>query len=679
MMKRIWAVSVVLVLAVSILFTGCDFIKELLGMESEPKATQLGVTISENSVNNGGNFTVVVTALDSSGTVVTSFSSAVTLSVSDGTIAPASVTLSSGSVSATPSISGINTETEVTVTASFAGLTSGSDTIIVSPPTATALSVDILETSITSGDSCEIDVAAIDASDVPVTTFTGTVQLSPSVGTLTPDTLQISSGGTANGAFVLSGVTSSQSVTVTASFTGLTSGSDSLSVTGAPIVATQVILEVTDDPKEVNNGDAVSLQVSAVDDYGNAATDFTGTINLAASGTAELSSNIINITTGGTATASPTIDISGLTADEIVTLTASYGGLTSGTDTVTVIFVPQGDPLLDTDLSSGWSELTGTYHLAARDPSSAEITVGGDIVISGGVKLVIYPGVTLDMGSNTMYVYGDLEIIGSDDARVRLKSSSNNWGGIAIGGDSAGSATAIIDGAFIDGLADSAIYCGTGSAEVSGQVSVTNSRIHITAQYTDAIRLRYMKSGTTNTFTNNIILFTNYNWRAFEGFSSLNGSITFNIEYNTIIGKGSANSALYTADSNATNIYNINRNLIAGGFTYAISLSGDAPQHNLTNNFIKVATNWDGGGGTYDSFVENLYESANEDNFTGTWDAGAVFTNYTSGDFTLAQTATFPSLTQASNINSMEGCLTAGNANEVGAYGNGGYPPNWDE
>jgi hypothetical protein len=681
-MKKLRVISVVIVLSVSILFAGCDFINELLGIE--PDATQIGVTISENSVASGGNFTIVVTALDSKGALVSSFSGTVTLSASEGTISPATVSLQAGSATATPAISGIDVETDITVTASFGGISSGIDTILVSPPTASSLSLEIDQTAITSGDSCEITVAAEDTDGTTVTTFTGTVQLTSSVGSLTPNTIQITTGGTATGSFVFSGVTTTGVATVTASFTGMASGMDTITVNGVPIVATQIILEVTDEPKEVDNGAAVSLRVTAADEYGNPETGLMGTVDLAVSGTAVLSSYTVNITAEGTAVASPTITINGLTEDEPVILTASYGSLISGTDAVTVKFVPQGESLYNTDFeTSGWGSavLSGTYHVAARDPSSSEIDVAGDIVINQGVKLVVYPGVTFEMGDSSILVYGELEIIGTDEARVRLRSNSSNWGGIAIGGDSAGSATAMINGAYIDGLANSAIYCGALPDIASGQVSVTNSRIHIDTANREAIRLRIVKSGTVNTFSNNIILFTGSNWYAFDGYSSLSGSFTFDIVYNTIIGKGSGSAAVNTSDSNATNVYNLTRNLIAGGYSYAIQFSSAAPQHYLTNNLMKTATNWDGvsGGGTYDGTLENLYESTGADNFLATWNNEGVFANYTAGDFHLAQPPIFPTLEQASDIASMAGCLTAGDENEVGAYGNGGYPPNYDE
>ena len=94
-----------------------------------------------------------------------------------------------------------------------------------------------------------------------------------------------------------------------------------------------------------------------------------------------------------------------------------------------------------------------------------------------------------------------------------------------------------------------------------------------------------------------------------------------------------------------------------------------------------MATNWDGtlSGGTYETFTDNLYESSSADNFTGTWDTAIVFVNYGAGDFHMEQQLGFPSLAQADDIASMEGCLSAGDVNEVGAYGNGGYPPNFDE
>jgi len=665
-----------------LLFSNCF----LLDMFIPSEAVKLEVTISESNIINGESFTVVVNALDDNNAVVDTFSGNVTLSVSSGTLSPSVITLSSGSGTETPVLSGIDSTETVTVTASFSGLTSGNATIEVSPPEAAGLNVQITETSITSGDSVSIDITAVDDSGTSVTDFSGTVSLLLSSGTITPSSVDISSGGMVSGTFVISGITTDTDITVSASYTGLTDGTDTVSITGASITPTQINLEVTDNPKEVNNGDSVSLSISVVDDYGNIATDYTGTINLSVSGNAELSSNTVDITSGGTAIAGPDITIPQLIEDTDITITASAGSMTNGSDTITVLFVPQGAALLNTDFSSGWGAtvLSGTFYVDSRSPDDSEITVGGDIEINAGVKLVIYPGVTLDMGTNQILVHGELEIIGTDSARVKLTSSST-WGGITISGDSINTASAHINGAYIDKLDNHGIYCGTSSSAVSGEITLTNSRIHISEDYRSAVRFEYMAGGTTNTFDNNIIFYTNstQTYFAFNGLSTQSNTKIIHIRYNTIISAGSDSStAINTSDSTSTT-YNIEHNIIAGSFNRAIAYNSADPVHNLSNNFMRTGVDWDGvlGGGTYDTFTDNLYEAADgePDNFGGTWSTDSIFDNYTSGDFHLSQTSPFPTLSQADNISSMEGCLTKGNTNEVGAYGNGGYPPNYNE
>ncbi|MBT3272575.1 MAG: hypothetical protein HN368_05440, partial [Spirochaetales bacterium] len=573
-----------------------------------------------------------------------------------------------------------------TITAAASGLTNGTDTIEVAPPVATNIVLAVTETAITSGESIQIMVTAADAGGTTITNFAGVVNLSASSGSVSPDTITIATAGTATGSFTLSGVTTDETVTITGAISGLTSGTDTVSVTGTPIVATMLDLQVTNPLKEVDNGTTVNVTISAIDGFGNIQPDFTGSITLAASGTATLdgtSQITVELIAAGTVSDGAIINIPLLTDDAIVDLTATFGGLTDGTDSVNVIFVPQGTSLLNSDFASGWNPIgAGTYYIASKNPTDPQIAVGGDIIVNAGVKLVIYPGATLNMGTNNMFINGgELEIIGTDADRVKLTSSST-WGGITVEGDSIGTGIVTIDGAYFDKLSGSAFYLGSGASSISGPMTVSNSRIHIDASTNSAVKLKYMKSG-AHTFNNNVIVFTATNFYAFEAMSSLSTGITINIISNTIIGKGSSgSSAIYTPDSNA-NIYNIERNLIAGGFSWAITQGGTTPVHNIVNNFMRTVSHWDGNlsGGIWDTFTDNLYVATDGDpfNFTATWDTSQIFANYGSNDFNLLFTSNFPSSTQASGIASMVGALSSGHVNEVGGYGNGGYPPNFDE
>jgi hypothetical protein len=348
----------------------------------------------------------------------------------------------------------------------------------------------------------------------------------------------------------------------------------------------------------------------------------------------------------------------------------------SGTGTFT------GEELADGFASSG-ATISSISYLAPRDAGDSIINVGGDIIILSGATLYIYEGVTLNMDVHQIFVYGDLVIAGSDAQRVKLAGTA--WGGFTVGGDAAGSAELSIDGAYLTGFSDSAFYLGTDSSNAAGDVSITNSRIVITTANRAAILLRYTKTGGVYNFNNNIIE-CNSNYYALDAQSNINSNNVVNMRYNTIIGKlNGGGSAINSSDGDSSNTYNYEYNLIGtgdvSGFSYGYSQNSSAPTLNFNNNFVKTDFNYDGtsGGSNFSSVVDNVYESASADNFTGTWLASFVFEDYSNNDFRFKQTSTFPSLSQVANKTSMEGCLTRDHANEIGAYGNGGYPPLWNE
>ncbi len=324
-----------------------------------------------------------------------------------------------------------------------------------------------------------------------------------------------------------------------------------------------------------------------------------------------------------------------------------------------------GTPLAD-DFASSAITITTDSYLAPRNAADAAITVGGNITVQSGATLTIYEGVTLDMGSSTLTVDGNLDVAGTDAQRVKFTGSG--WGGIIING------TATINGAVIGDFYSSSAY---GLNLAGGSVTVTNSRITHTGTSV-GIRISAPDNNADFIFQNNIFncVPSSGNMRALDFYNFSASGVTADISYNTFIGKGSSGYAIYVSGTSAT--YTIERNIIANGsttpyYSAGIYFSSVTPVVSTINNIF------DDRGTT-----RNLLDGNAADTDTGNleyvdWVNSVIFTNFDSNEFTMLQTSTYPDLVQANDIVEMEGCLTAGNMYENGAYGNGGYPPLYNE
>lgn len=432
----------------------------------------------------------------------------------------------------------------------------------------------------------------------------------------------------------------------------------------------------------VGTSDTVDITVTALDGSGEIATAFTGTVALSSSDTnVSLSPDSIAITAGGTATASVSVSYDGLSGDVAnPEITASFTGLTSQGETITVY---EGTVVSESEISAagGFTTLAGLYVLPPRETTDV-ITVPGQISVGAGTTLLILEGNTLLItGNYPIDVQGKLDIRGTDEKRVKIIFDTINTESIVVNGGDLN-----MNGAYLMNDKESLLYLGGSTSSMpAGDVTITNSRFRLGGDNDVAIDIKYLSDYKTYEISHNIFEWTDHAPRNALLVRSSNDSsgITFNYTYNTIIARDDGSTfAINITDSDVLSTYNIERNLIASGathgFNYMYGLVGTTTL-NIKNNFAKYQ--WAPSGGSADPTVEteNVYETTSTtgtgDNFGATWNAATVFENYTTGDFRLKLTSPFPTASQIGGLTVMEGCLTKGSDNEVGAYGNGGYPP----
>ena len=334
----------------------------------------------------------------------------------------------------------------------------------------------------------------------------------------------------------------------------------------------------------------------------------------------------------------------------------------------TATFTPLGTALADDFADAGGSlvEIISDSYIAPRDATAAAILVDGAISVRPGVTLTIYEGVTLDMANYSISVDGTLYVEGTDDNRVKFTGS--NWGGITING------IADINGAIISEYYSSSGY---GINIAGGDVAITNCRI-MQPGTSVGIRMSDPEADSVYVFSNNIFCdLESSNQPGIDMYNVIDPpGLTVMISNNTFIAKGTDGYAIDIPDDEAST-YLIENNIFAGDsdmYYSAFYFVNPGPIVSVDNNIYDDRVTSFGHGEAPDSPAD-----LSETNLAFSWSNSTIFTNFAANDFRLKQTTTYPSLAQANNIAELEGCLTNGHANEVGAYGNGGYPPDFNE
>jgi DNA/RNA endonuclease G (NUC1)/fibronectin type 3 domain-containing protein len=243
-----------------------------------PPATHFSVTAPAN-VTSGAPFNVTVTALDASNVIVPSYTGTVHFTSSSAGSLPADYTFIAGD-NGTHTFSVTLTSTGSQSITATDGPITGSANTTVAPPPATHFSV-IAPANTTSGAPFNVTVTALDASNVIVPSYTGTVHFtSSSAGSLPADYTFVSGDNGAHSFSVTLTSTGSQSITAT---DGPITGTANTTV--APPPATHFSVTA---PANTTSGAPFNVTVTALDASNAIVPSYTGTVHFTSSSAGSL-------------------------------------------------------------------------------------------------------------------------------------------------------------------------------------------------------------------------------------------------------------------------------------------------------------------------------------------------------------------------------------------------------
>jgi hypothetical protein len=250
-----------------------------------PQAAQL-VLSAPASATAGSPFDITVTAVDSNGNVVPGYTGTVAFSSTDPypAVLPATYTFSSSNQGVHTFTSGVTLFTAgvqaLTVQDTAKSSITGSTTITISPASASALRLHAPATAV-AGTAFNVTVTAFDAYGNVATGYSGTVLLASS--DRTPQLSDYTFTPSDNGAhsFALTLFTAGVQ-TVLASDAANGSISETIPVTVQAATPFDLLVTV---PSSVVAGTPFDVIVSALDRYGNTATNYQGTVTFGSSDT----------------------------------------------------------------------------------------------------------------------------------------------------------------------------------------------------------------------------------------------------------------------------------------------------------------------------------------------------------------------------------------------------------
>jgi Putative Ig domain/Galactose oxidase, central domain len=306
------------------LINGCG----TAGMPPPPVATHFSVTAANSAPTAGTPFNITVTALDASGQMVSSYSGTIHFTSSSGQpVSPASAMLTTGTGTFAVTL---NTAGPQTITvADTAGLISGSsNSITVAAFGTTHFSVTPTSFTPPAGAPFNIFVTALDASNSPVASYSGTVQFTSSdPQAVLPHNSTLTNGA---GSFSVT-LKTSGSQTITATDTAMTSivGTANLTnVTAGP--ATH--FAVTTPPNATARAN-ISMTVMALDAYNNFLNNYSGTIHFTSTDSKAILPADATLPPNGTGIFSATLETVGnqtITASDKVTTSLSGSSISIG-------------------------------------------------------------------------------------------------------------------------------------------------------------------------------------------------------------------------------------------------------------------------------------------------------------------------------------------------------------
>ena len=314
----------------------------------------------------GKTFTLTITAKDSNGNTMTSYTGTNALTVSSGTISPTSTSAFVAGVwtgLVTLSVSGSG----ITIGTSGSSKSGMSNSFTVNAGALDHFVFGNIGTQ-TVGTSFSITVTAKDSSGNTVTSYAGTNALSVSLGNISPTSTGVFSSGIWTGSVSLS--VSGSGITIGTSGSSKSGTSNSFTVNAVSL--DHFVFNAVSSPQ--TSGSAFGITITAKDSNGNTVTSYTGTLSLSVS----------------SGTVSPTVT----------------GAFSSGVWTGSVTVTPPSSGVAITATDGTHSGVSNSFTVNPTISSSAEAY--GSISPTGNVSVNYGSSQTFNITANTGYQITDV-------------------------------------------------------------------------------------------------------------------------------------------------------------------------------------------------------------------------------------------------------------------------------
>jgi Putative Ig domain/Kelch motif/Galactose oxidase, central domain len=306
-----------------------------------PVATHFSVTAANSTQTAGTPFNITVTALDASGQMVISYSGTIRFTSSSGQpVSPASAMLTTGTGTFAVTLNTAGPQT-ITATDTVGSISGSSNSINVAAVGTTHFSVTPTSFTPPAGASFNIFVTALDASNSPVASYSGTVQFTSSdPQAVLPHNSTLTNGV---GSFSVT-LKTSGSQTITATDTAMTSivGTANLTnVTAGP--ATH--FAVTTPPNATARA-SIPVAVIALDAYNNFLNTYSGTVHFTSTDSKAILPPDATLPPNGTGNFSATLETLGnqtITATDKITASLT-GSATSVVAAAAALTIKPGAP-----------------------------------------------------------------------------------------------------------------------------------------------------------------------------------------------------------------------------------------------------------------------------------------------------------------------------------------------
>ena len=375
---------------------------------SAATATHLSVA-APSSATAGAAFSITVTALDAFGNTATGYTGTVHFTKSDsgsGSTVPANYTFTTGS----GSDNGVHTFTNavtfvtagsqsLTATDTTTGSINGTATVSVTPSTATHFTL-AAPSSATAGTAFNYTVDALDAFNNVATGYSGTIHFTSSDASATLPANGTLSNGVATFSATLR-TAGAQTVTATDTVTASITGTTSLTITAAN--ATHFSVSA---PASATAGNSFSITVTALDAFGNTATNYTGTVHFTTSDSGS----------GAAVPANYTFTTGSGNDNGVHTFTNGVTFVTVGSQTLTAT---------DTTTSS----LTGSASVTVSAANASHFSLSAPSSATAGNSF-IFTVTALDPFNNTAGGYTGTVHFTSSDSQASLPDNSTLTNGV---------------------------------------------------------------------------------------------------------------------------------------------------------------------------------------------------------------------------------------------------------